>query len=434
MNITILEQGRKSRIVCDESSHGGIIDGDLSDQPPRQRHDGVSFPAELGEIAAKDTTTPTTTTTPISSQADSTSSDRCDEDAALSHPRSSAVQSDLSDSITRARRRSRNCLVKEPPPSQSLQRLRPRSSCLRVKTQDESVHSYGLSHHSLSKSSRNASGSTACTAGTDLLHDDTSACASLGLGVSFHTVEVREYPITIGDNPSVIYGPPVAIDWDFDDRIEVGVDEFELCRSSEGRRKGDEMRLDPSAREELVRQSGHTQKDVAEAVRQVGRDRRSRRRSVHNLPIMKFDEVLESGGRKFKRLVLRKKQDDALYREWCRRKAQADSAIQEENEAADSILDIGKEGDMASLTAKAAAISVEEEMALWNTVSKPRGNRVGTGSSASILTTRSGGSSIWPGMKMKKTKTSPVIIEEDSTHHGESFASRASDKASITKS
>lgn len=152
---------------------------------------------------------------------------------------------------------------------------------------------------------------------------------------------------------------------------------------------------------------------------------------------MKFDEVLESGGRKFKRLVLRKKQDDALYREWCRRKAQADSAIQEENEAADSILDIGKEGDMASLTAKAAAISVEEEMALWNTVSKraPRdgtGNGVGTGSSVSILITRSGGSSIWPGMK--KTRTSPVIIEEDSTHHGESFAPRPSDKASTTRS
>lgn len=247
---TRLQQGtRKSRIVCDESGHGGIVDGDLSDQPPQQHHDVSSFPAELGESAAEDTTT--TTVTPTPSQVDSTSSGYCDEGASLSHPSSSAVQSDLSDSITRTRRRSRNCLIKEPPPSQSLQRLRPRSSCLRVKTQDESVHKYGLSHHSLSKSSRNASGSTTCTAGTDLLHDDTSACASLGLGVSFHTVEVREYPITIGDNPSVINGPPVAIDWDYDDRIELGVDDFELCRSSEGRRKGEEMRLDASVREEL---------------------------------------------------------------------------------------------------------------------------------------------------------------------------------------
>lgn len=165
-------------------------------------------------------------------------------------------------------------------------------------------------------------------------------------------------------------------------------------------------------------ENGYTQRDIAQAVRQVGRDRRSRRRSVHNLPIMKFDEGLESAGRKIKRLVLGKKHDDALYKEWCRRKAIADSIIQEENEAAEAILGMDEEGDnMACLTAKAAAMSVEEDMVLWDTVStKTSAAGDGTGSSGgtSILTTRSGG--IWPGMK--KAKTNPIVIEEDSTHHG----------------
>ena len=49
--------------------------------------------------------------------------------------------------------------------------------------------------------------------------------------VSFSHLQVREYAITLGDNPSVSSGPPVTLDWSYDPQEKTApVDAFEAVR------------------------------------------------------------------------------------------------------------------------------------------------------------------------------------------------------------
>ena len=56
--------------------------------------------------------------------------------------------------------------------------------------------------------------------------------------VRFVSVELREYPIILGDNPSCTAGPPIAIalDWDYDTLTSCTIDEYESMRLQSGKR------------------------------------------------------------------------------------------------------------------------------------------------------------------------------------------------------
>ena len=102
--------------------------------------------------------------------------------------------------------------------------------------------------------------------------------------------------------------------------------------------------MDSDQRKTLVLNAGSSNHDIANAVRQVNRDRRARRRSIHNhlsKPFYAFDVVKESATRKFKRLVMGQKKDSVLYDEYTqmqkhkesRRRELATMAIVEEEAA-----------------------------------------------------------------------------------------------------
>ena len=46
-------------------------------------------------------------------------------------------------------------------------------------------------------------------------------------GVTFGTVTVRAYSITMGLNPSTSIGPPVTLDWDYDEHRPTTIEEYE---------------------------------------------------------------------------------------------------------------------------------------------------------------------------------------------------------------
>ena len=46
-------------------------------------------------------------------------------------------------------------------------------------------------------------------------------------GVTFGTVTVRAYSITMGRNPSTSIGPPVTLDWDYDEHRPTTMEEYE---------------------------------------------------------------------------------------------------------------------------------------------------------------------------------------------------------------
>ena len=49
--------------------------------------------------------------------------------------------------------------------------------------------------------------------------------------VSFSTLEVREFPLVLGVNPSTLRGPPVEIDWNPQSCNVVDLEVFESQRS-----------------------------------------------------------------------------------------------------------------------------------------------------------------------------------------------------------
>jgi hypothetical protein len=48
--------------------------------------------------------------------------------------------------------------------------------------------------------------------------------------VAFSSVVIREYDQTIGDNPSVSYGPPISLDWEYTQLQTVTLEHYEAHR------------------------------------------------------------------------------------------------------------------------------------------------------------------------------------------------------------
>ena len=209
---------------------------------------------------------------------------------------------------------------RQQPQSPSCRAKRPQQSCLIVKSLEDSIHSVGLSHrrpsgkaiHRSSHPSTTTIGTSTCTGNSSHIDDD----LSISFKTNFKTIEVREYPLCIGDNPSVSDpdGPPLQLCWEPDCELSIAIDEFEEYRNGSGqdcvaRRRGEDLRLNFERRKYMALQSGHTHQEIASVVRQVNRDRR-RRTSAGRSNF--FDTAKESAGRKLKRLVLRQKKDSEL--------------------------------------------------------------------------------------------------------------------------
>lgn len=123
-------------------------------------------------------------------------------------------------------------------------------------------------------------------------------------GVTFDTLEVREFPIILGDNPSCEGGPPLTIDWGFDPdtHFAIDIEQFELMRGV--RRTSDKLKLDRPTRERVLVTTGTTQKEIASCIRKLRKDQHQRMVSRNQDDSM--HEKVENASRRFKKLVTRK--------------------------------------------------------------------------------------------------------------------------------
>ena len=120
--------------------------------------------------------------------------------------------------------------------------------------------------------------------------------------VSFDSVKIRSYQQTMGDNPAVSYGPPISLDWDFEEHDCVDLDAYESARGL-NRRGMRQMALSYYQRKSfLAREYGFTEEDLLRAKKDVNKTKF--RRGVTNtlLPWMRVEVALESAGRKAKRM------------------------------------------------------------------------------------------------------------------------------------
>ena len=120
--------------------------------------------------------------------------------------------------------------------------------------------------------------------------------------VRFHEIQFREYEQTIGDNPCVSYGPPISLDWDYEECESIDVEEYEANR---GRRRGmREMIMNYYVRTNLLTfKYGATEKELKAATKAANREKRCRAITKALLPYQLVEDIAQSAVRKTKRLA-----------------------------------------------------------------------------------------------------------------------------------
>lgn len=129
--------------------------------------------------------------------------------------------------------------------------------------------------------------------------------------VQFSTVEVHLHEMKLGDNPSVLMGPPLTICWYGFSHETYSVEEFEQMRGHPKRRH--QMIWNRDKREELLMHSGYSRKEIDKAAATVLEINRQRMESTKDFKkkksaLRKFLDVFKkpSEPRKVDHMQLRK--------------------------------------------------------------------------------------------------------------------------------
>ena len=124
-------------------------------------------------------------------------------------------------------------------------------------------------------------------------------------GVAFGTCEIREYPMTLGDNPGGNWGPPLTISWDFQSTVILAVDEFETEHPS--RRTSSQMIIPIKLREDILMKAGFTRGEIQAGLKQVNLNRNRRKRTIELLHLTTLQEMAEKAARTASNILFRRK-------------------------------------------------------------------------------------------------------------------------------
>lgn len=87
--------------------------------------------------------------------------------------------------------------------------------------------------------------------------ESSSSCSSSEStkSVQFHTIEIREYNVIVGDNPCCSSGPPISLGWHYNQEVQNGMplDQYEKYREGH-RRTTHQMRIPASIRHQTLRE------------------------------------------------------------------------------------------------------------------------------------------------------------------------------------
>eukprot|EP00526_Cylindrotheca_closterium_P017671 CAMPEP_0113644358 /NCGR_PEP_ID=MMETSP0017_2-20120614/23347_1 /TAXON_ID=2856 /ORGANISM="Cylindrotheca closterium" /LENGTH=300 /DNA_ID=CAMNT_0000555967 /DNA_START=142 /DNA_END=1044 /DNA_ORIENTATION=+ /assembly_acc=CAM_ASM_000147 len=138
-------------------------------------------------------------------------------------------------------------------------------------------------------------------------------------GVRFSTVQIREYPIEIGDNPSGDSGPPITIGWEHTREMEVSVDHNEnygynadeKSVSSDKKRRIKRnvhgLHLSHLKRMCKLHHSGYSSQEIGAATQAANNERRKREETLKSLKNEKLNEYKETVKRAIRNATVARK-------------------------------------------------------------------------------------------------------------------------------
>jgi hypothetical protein len=121
------------------------------------------------------------------------------------------------------------------------------------------------------------------------------------LSLSFSCIDIREYPLCIGDNPGGKGGTPLSIEWTHVSEVRIGLEEYETSRSE--RRDHSSLWMKASIRDDILKRSGYSIKDIRIQTKPVNIDRAQRRRTLETLSYGWFQELQETISRKIMNIL-----------------------------------------------------------------------------------------------------------------------------------
>jgi hypothetical protein len=116
----------------------------------------------------------------------------------------------------------------------------------------------------------------------------------------FDKVVVRKYTRILNDNPACTKGPSIGLGWEFDQE-DFDIEDYDMER---GRlRRNHELMLNRAQREQLVRDLGYTEREIAAAVRGANKIKSQRRQTINNLGAYQMEEAVENAARRVKNVI-----------------------------------------------------------------------------------------------------------------------------------
>lgn len=113
--------------------------------------------------------------------------------------------------------------------------------------------------------------------------------------VHFGRVHIRQFGISISENPCVGEGPPIELGWDFREKQPsqaLSVDQYEAIRLPRRRRRLQDFLLSDRERRRMLL-ARYTHQDIKECIRQVEQIKRQRVLTYLMLPASALDEAAE---------------------------------------------------------------------------------------------------------------------------------------------
>lgn len=128
---------------------------------------------------------------------------------------------------------------------------------------------------------------------------------SMNRNVSFSSLEIRSYSVTLGDQPTMS-GPPISLDWKYDPASTAvyDVDTYESHKHPP--RSKQEMLMSASHKYFLMRDMGFTRGEIKAAVEEAKRVQNRRKKTIKRAYLMSVEEALEGAKRKIGKLAGKK--------------------------------------------------------------------------------------------------------------------------------